>query len=359
MRLVWSLWLAQLKRRGIQFLLLVLLSFIVTASVFAPMVVEHQVLNKWSESAQLVDVVIGRKGSPMQIVASSLYRIENPTGNLSEESATYWRKHPMVSRSCAISLGDNIDGYPIVGVDSSYYSWMNISLLRGGFPAASNELVVPLEIAEIKGWQIGDELFSAHGDDARGEAHHHHGLKIVGVVEAERASDQSALFVPTEAYTAMHHDAQEGSVTAMLLELKSKSALVMLPRVIDAREDEQGAFPVFIFAQLQKQWQPTFEKIKSYGIGIPAAIGLMFLAFATYLGRAQQPAATFLKNQKTTKVVAHMSLYGLYAVAGLIGWAFGVILANRITGSFDGTLTLMGLTPLVISQFIHLLQARS
>ena len=358
MRLIWRMWLSQFKRRGVQYVLLVLLSFIVTTSVFVPAIVEHQVLNRWTQSAQLVDVVIGRKGSPLQIVASSLYRMENPTGNLSKESAEYWRKHPMVSRSCGISLGDNVEGYPIVGVDSNYFDWMNITLLEGHFPYSANQVVLPQSIAELMGWKVGNELHSAHGSDARGEAHDHHGLEIVGIVQCERAADQSSLFVLNAAYSAMHHGAEEGSVTAMLLDLKSKSALVMLPRVIDAREDEQGAFPVFIFAQLQKQWHPTFEKIQTYGVAIPTIIGFMFLAFAAYLGKSQQSAAQYLENQKIDSLRAHIALYGLYLFAGLFGWCSALVVVSRFVSSLQVSLVALGLIPLIVSQLIHIIQQR-
>lgn len=319
MRQILVFWLAQLKRRSVQFMLTALLSFLVTAGIQGPHVLEHYLYSKWQQSAQYADVIIGHKGSPLQIVANTLYRLENPTGNIDSNTVKFWSRHPLVAESCAISLGDNIQGYPLVGTDRTYYSWVGINVIAGNLPQSPFEIAVPTELALILDIELGDELFTAHGGDQRGEKHEHHTLTVTGLIEGHRPSDNKAFFTTAGAYSLMHDGLNNGSITALMLKLKSKSALLMLPRLLDNRSDEQGAFPVFIFAQLQKQWEPTLRKIRTWGQVVPIGIGIIFVSFAYFLGGTQREALAFLLLQKTPLKIKFLAVYGLIILSGLLG----------------------------------------
>ena len=43
-----------------------------------------------------VDMVVGAKGSPLQLILSSVYHIDNPTGNISLKEANDIKKNPRV-----------------------------------------------------------------------------------------------------------------------------------------------------------------------------------------------------------------------------------------------------------------------
>lgn len=340
MKLIVLFWRAQLRRKTAPLLIIAFLSLLTALLVQVPSMTSSYVYSKWRESAQYADVVVGYKGSPLQIVANTMYRLENPTGNLPQESVTYWKKHPMVSESCPVALGDNIDGYPIVGTDTNYFRWMNIALLQGRWPSASTEVVLSAELARRLEISIGDHLHSSHGSDAKGEAHDHHHLEVVGLTRGERTADNEAFFVPVEAYYDMHHGQGDGAVTALMLRLKSKSALVMLPRVFAARANEQGAFPVFIFAGLQKQWAPTLAKLETWGMLLPAAVALLFISFLYFLARGEREARLYLQHLKTSPIERYLALYGLPLISALSGfllhvlllWGFGCSIASMGAG---------------------------
>jgi len=284
----------QLRAKGIQYAILTLLTVLVGSGFYAARITESYIFNKWTESAQYADVIVSYKGSPLQIVASTLFRIENPTGNIDSTISDYWEKHPMVAASCPISIGDNVKGYPLIGTSLDYFDWMKINLVEGHLPNGDADVVVDESLAEALGLSIGDELHSSHGGASSGEKHDHHYLRIVGLVQAPRNADQQAFFTTTSAYYAMHNSKGREDITALMLRLKSKSALVMLPRVFDQRPNEQGAFPVFIFAQLQKQWAPTLATIKRYSIVVPVVLLLMFVFIIAYLnGTEKRPALSF------------------------------------------------------------------
>jgi len=352
MQFLWRFWRAQFTRKTTPLFIVAFLSFLTSVFVQVPSLTESYIYRKWRESAQYADVIVGYKGSPLQIVANTLFRLENPTGNLPEESVNYWKKHPMVLESCAGALGDNIQGYPIVGTDSNYFDWMNISLEEGRLPSTSGEIVVSKLVANRLGLHLGDHLHSSHGSDANGEAHDHHHLTLVGFIKADRAADNESFFVPTAAYYDMHSGKGKGKVTALMLRLKSKSALVMLPRVFETRPNEQGAFPVFIFAGLQKQWAPTLEKMRTWGMLVPLAIAILFVAFMYFLARTEREARSFLVQLKTPRMLRYLSLYGLPILFALFGYAIHLLIFYSVDLGVSLLQALLALIPIALSTLI-------
>jgi hypothetical protein len=56
------------------------------------------------------DLVIGAKGSPLQLILSSIYQVDFPTGNIPLAEAARWRGHPLVASAIPIAMGDNFSG---------------------------------------------------------------------------------------------------------------------------------------------------------------------------------------------------------------------------------------------------------
>ena len=73
------IWRGQLRAREFN-ISCYFLSILVCVGFYGARITEAYVFKKWTESAQYVDVIVGRKGSPLQIVANTLFRLENPTG---------------------------------------------------------------------------------------------------------------------------------------------------------------------------------------------------------------------------------------------------------------------------------------
>ena len=315
-----SLWLMQWKRKWAALLIIGVLALITGVFIKAPRALEHYIFHQWEESASQVDLIVGYKGSPIQIVASSLYRLENPTGNISAATYEFWETHPLVARATPIALGDNVQGHPLVGTDSSYYCWFGLSLKEGHLPAASGEVVLDAALADQLQVGIGSSLTSAHGSDSRGESHEHP-LKVVGIVEAKRSADKSTLFTVPQTYWTLHHS-KEPSYTSVMLKLKSKAAMLMLPNIISQRTDEQGAFPVFIFGQLQKQWQPTIDQATRWSWIIAAGVMLLFIAYISNLYHSERNTIAFLRKHHGSTASIFVQVFGnvvALMILGLLG----------------------------------------
>ena len=58
--------------------------------------VEKQFEEKFSSNIENVDLVLGAQGSPLQLILSSVYQVDTPTGNISYDSAKVWMNQPFV-----------------------------------------------------------------------------------------------------------------------------------------------------------------------------------------------------------------------------------------------------------------------
>ena len=67
-----------------------------------------------------IDMVVGAKGSPLQLILSSVYHVDSPTGNISYKEADEISKNKMVGSSIKLLYGDNYKGFRIVGAEKKY-----------------------------------------------------------------------------------------------------------------------------------------------------------------------------------------------------------------------------------------------
>lgn len=67
------------------------------------------------QDAQGIDLVVGAKGSPMQVILSSIYHLDVPTGNIAYQQALEIANHRMAKKAIPMAVGDSCKGTRIVG----------------------------------------------------------------------------------------------------------------------------------------------------------------------------------------------------------------------------------------------------
>ena len=72
--------------------------------------VEKQFEEKFASNIEDVDLVLGAQGSPLQLILSSVYQVDAPTGNINYDSAKVWMEHPFVEKAIPLAFGDNYRG---------------------------------------------------------------------------------------------------------------------------------------------------------------------------------------------------------------------------------------------------------
>ncbi|GAA0723585.1 hypothetical protein GCM10009430_27190 [Aquimarina litoralis] len=130
------------------------------------------------------DMVIGAKGSPLQLVLSSLLHIDNPTGNIDLEEAMKIAKKPMVKYKVPVSYGDNYKGYRILGTTHKYLEVYKAQLQSGRLYEKSFEAVVGSQVAKQINLKVGKTFVSSHGLAESGlETHEEKPFVVTGVLK--------------------------------------------------------------------------------------------------------------------------------------------------------------------------------
>ena len=135
--------------------------------------------NRLVTDGQGIDIVVGSKGSPLQLILSSVYHVDIPTGNIPYEEALKWSKHPHIRDSIPLALGDNWKGYRIVGTTHDYVTHYNAELTDGRLWDKVYEAVA----GSNTGLKLGDTFSGAHGFAEDGHVHADESYTVVGLVE--------------------------------------------------------------------------------------------------------------------------------------------------------------------------------
>lgn len=153
------------------------------------------------------DFIVGPKGSDMQLVLSTVYRIEPPIQNLPYLYYLDLKKDPMVDDAIPIAFGDFTEqgAFPIVGTTNTYFLW-------GSAPGKPYSLVAPgkkmnapfhaiigSEVARKNGWNIGSKFKLVHGGADTGHVHDEE-FEVVGVLAPTGTPDDRTAFVNLEGF---------------------------------------------------------------------------------------------------------------------------------------------------------------
>ena len=238
-----------------------------------------------------IDMVVGAKGSPLQLILSSVYHIDSPTGNISLEEAEKISKNRMVGSSIKLLYGDNFKGYRIVGAEKKFIELYNGKIKKGKNLSKSFEVLVGSKVYSKLKIDIGDDLISSHGLRETGESHDDQSFKVVGLLEPSNSViDQLIITLPQSVWDVHgNHDHEEvhehdheeehehdhneehqhddREITAMLIKFKSPMNIIQFPRQINETTNLQAAVPSYEISRL----------FKLFGFGIETLSYLAYL----------------------------------------------------------------------------------
>src|SRR5688500_18792634 len=142
------------------------LLFALSIGLITFMLLFNQQLKKGLDSNLAgIDLVIGAKGSPVQMIFNSMYHIDDPTGNIRIQKVASMinPKHPLVKRSIPLSSGDNYGSFRIIGTTPDILSLYNANEVKGEIFDHDFDVVIGSTVSEKLKLQVGDEFFSTHG----------------------------------------------------------------------------------------------------------------------------------------------------------------------------------------------------
>jgi putative ABC transport system permease protein len=244
------------------------------------MLTEKQLSDTFNRNIQDIDLVLGAKGSPLQLILANVYHVDAPTGNIRLADAQKVIRHPYIEEGIPLAYGDNYRGFRIVGSNDSYLEHYEATLAEGRDIAAPFEVVVGHRVAETTGLRVGDTFFSAHGLQDETDIHTDKTFTVVGVFAESRCVVDQLLHCTIKTIWDVHDghgetvDESEREITAVLLKKRNPLAVLTIPNVI-RETNMQVALPAIEINRLTQ----------NFGIGMNTlraiALMIMMISFAS------------------------------------------------------------------------------
>jgi len=309
--------------------------------------VEKQFEEKFSSNIEDVDLVLGAQGSPLQLILSSVYQVDAPTGNINYDSAKVWMNNPYVEKAIPLAFGDNYRGYKILGTTHDYLTKYNAILAEGKLFEKNFEVVVGSEIAQKMSLKIGDEFFGSHGDAAEGDVHDEYAYKIVGITKPTGKVVDNLILCTIPSVWQMHHhhegedhekseltlDEPNMEITAVLLKIRNQMAKLTWQRVIPQNTKMQAVSPAFEVNRLFGLFGigVTALQYLAYGIMLISGISIFIALFNTLKERKSEFALMRVNGAARFQLLKVVMIESLLLC--VVGFVFGTIL-GRVALSF-------------------------
>ncbi len=284
-----------LRARPLGTLLNVLLLALGVATIILLLLATDQFEERMQRDARGIDLVVGAKGSPLQIILSAIYHLDVPTGNIAYKQAQEIAKHRLVKKVIPLALGDSYRGFRIVGTTQDYVAHYGAKVSAGRLWNKPLEAVLGAEVAARTGHSLGATFSGAHGlGDRGGDAHEGHPYVVVGILQRTgTVLDRLVMtnFQSVWAVHADHHDIkdvadiekqmtdEEKEFTALLVQYASPLATAILPRYINNNSDMQAASPAYETARLFSIVGVGVDVLRGFALVLMFSAGLsVFIA---------------------------------------------------------------------------------
>lgn len=321
-----------------------------------------QISDKLESNSKDIDLVVGAKGSPLQLILSSIFYIDFPTGNIPLKDANLLAKHSMVKRAVPLALGDSYQGFRIVGTDTAFINLYSLQLEKGKFWNGNFEVTVGSEVAKVLNLKQGDTFHGAHGLTSGGDTHTDHAYVVTGILKQQNnVSDNLILtdipsiwnmHAPAEAHgeeEGHHHhdvehepvdetDLEDKEITSLLIQYHSPMAVVMFPRLVNQSTNMQAASPALETARLFSLIGVGVDTLQWFALLIMliAATSVFVSLFNSLKERKYDIAVMRVMGASRSKIFIIVILEGilLSIIGALIGIAIGHSVLHLI-GSFQ------------------------
>ena len=232
------------------------------ASISFVLLVSQQISRAFERDLAGIDVVVGAKGSPMQLILSGVFHIDAPTGNVPLAAIRELEKNPQVAKVIPISLGDSLRGFRIVGTSLDYIKHYDAQLASGALWDKPMQAVIGSQVARQTNLKAGDTFAGSHGLGGAGQSHGQLPYTVVGVLAGSGSVLDRLVLTATESVWKVHEtdaalDADdqkllglERELTLALIQYKTPLAAVTFPRFVNTTTEMQAAAPALEITRL-------------------------------------------------------------------------------------------------------------
>ncbi len=347
---------------------------------------------RFEEEGQAFDIVVGAKGSPLQLVLSCVYFMDVPTGNILYSDYERLRNHDDVAAAFPIGLGDTYRGFRIVGTISELfeYQWVNpvtneprrpFQLAQGRFFERPMEAVLGSTVARQNELNVGDTFVGTHGfmelPEGMGHVHGDWPYTVVGILKPSGSPNDRVVFCDLQSVWDIHgagraQDAKdeeyrgpwrpgvqgdeahvehlpasggrhgEGDaedepreVTAVLISLQSPALRFQFEEFVNDDFNAMAARPVSQIAKLYDQLLGTAKTVLlaiGYLVVVISALSILIGLYLSILQRKRDLAIMRALGASSFEILGAVIIEAFWVtVLGIIaGWGLGSVVTAGI-----------------------------
>lgn len=281
-----------LRARPLNTLLNVVLLSLGIAMITILLLFNKQMQEKIADTTKGIDLVVGAKGSPLQLILCNVFHVDFPTGNIKLIDADRLAKHRLVKHAIPLALGDSYQNYRIVGTIPAYAELYKAELASGDWWKNEMEVTIGAAVAQHLKLKAGDTFASAHGLSDGGHAHEAHPFVVKGVLKPTHTVLDNLILTQVASIWMVHEHTDEKApvarpdsttasvlvpsviatdstkeITSLLIKYRNPIAAIQLPRYINSQTNMQAASPSFEAARL----------FSILGVGIEAMTGFAYV----------------------------------------------------------------------------------
>lgn len=339
----------------------------------------HDIRSSFEQSVSGVDLIVGARSSPVQLLLYSVFHIGSGAQSMSMDSVRALAAQRSVSWVVPLSLGDSHRGFPVLGTTPAYFQHFAygdkqpLSVQQGAVFAGTldglYEAVIGAEVARQKGYALGQSITLGHGLHSHDHDHDHDPVvgptgpapsadehadkpfKVVGILAPTGTPVDRTVHVSLQALEAVHlgwvagtslpggqipadqarkFNLEPEEVTAVLVGLKSRAAVFNVQRFVNHYEAEalMGVMPGVALGELWAVLGVGENALLAVSalVALVSVVSLMAVVLAGLNERRRELAVLRAVGAGPRHVLGLLTLEGLWVTCA--GVVLGVLLAQ-------------------------------
>ena len=324
----------------------VLLLSLGLASITFLLLVGAQLSKAFDRDLAGIDAVVGAKGSPMQLILSGVLHIDVPPGNVPLKAVRELEKNPLVAAIIPISLGDNLQGYRIVGTSHAYLAHYQVKLATGALWTQPMQVVVGATAARKLGLQMGNPFVGAHGLGSGGHVHGDSTYTVTGILAPSGSvldrlilTDTASVWKVHEDYTAVDDDdrkvmEEEREITMALVKYTTPMAAMSFPRYVNTSTEMQAAAPALEITRLLNMLGLGTDVLRAFAgvLLLTAGLSVFIALWSAVRERRADLALLRMLGAPPAKVASLLLCEALWlgVLASIVGLLLGQVFAAAL-----------------------------
>ena len=332
---------AYLRERLLGTMLNILLLALGIGTIIALLLTLSQAEERMDRDAAGIDLVVGAKGSPLQLILSSVFQVDIPTGNIPLAEAERIGSEPVVKRAIPLALGDSYKSYRIVGTQPAYLDLYGARIASGRLWIKPMEVLVGAEVAERTGLKLAKKFAGTHGLADGGGAHADQPFEVVGILKPTGTVIDRLILTAVDSIWSVHahepdekpngnakHKVEDKEITALLIQYATPMAAMSFPRRVNAISGLQAASPALETARLFALLGVGVAALKFFALIMTLCAGLgIFIGLMNALDERRGDLA-LLRVLGASRMTVFLTILVQGFALGVAGVILGLILGH-------------------------------